>query len=973
MQQASLSEATQKAHTMTMKTVGRSIRGLGLWMATVLLGTAMASAQPTFTNAGASLTGVHHGSALWGDYDRDGKLDVLLTGMQNGGAAFADIYRNDSSSFLALAAGLAPIYGSTGNSRSAWGDFDNDGDLDVIITGLSGVVPSGPITKLFQNNGGTFTPVTISANPFADVALGSVKWADFDNDGDLDLFVTGTRNGSTRFATIYRNDGANGSGGWNFTDIDPTLSNIRFMKVMWSDGDFGDYDNDGDLDLIVMGYSNIGSVPQTIIYRNDGGYFVKTSIRNIEHLGNGSVAWGDCNNDGYLDILISGSKNSFQKYLLVYRNNQNGTFTQTASLIGISDGSAAWGDYNNDGKLDIVATGDVSTGTPLTTVYIGAGNGTFTADPNAALTDLYESQASWGDYDNDGRLDILIAGHNGSTSSSTIYRNVASVSANTAPTAPSSLSLSASSAHSLSVSWNAGTDNETPTNALTYNLSIFDVTANKFVMSPMADLATGTRWLAQMGNTNHNRAWTIGRLTPGHTYSICVQTIDGAFAPSPFTCGLSVTLPSTTTDAMIGDCPADLGAEPNMICSALWNSSNIYVRNLPDGLTNTSPQNPIWGQTNYVYVKVKNISTATLPNGTVHVYFAKASTGLDWPRDWNGNYVGGVRYGDFIGQATITALLPGATATVQIPWNTVPNPADYGDPDARHFCLLARLTSAADPITFAEVQSNFTNVQNNNNIAWKNVTIVNKNDPGAPIEIYNPREGQVFMTLRGTAAPEDTQPVTTICQFRVDLGHDLFTRWTEGGAQGIGIVIATETPSPYDVWFVGPLAQLQNIRMEEEERFTARVHVVYPEIIPPHLAGQVFTWHLTQIANTEINPIGGEAYAIHLPAHQATKSRIGGASDLSNMLQLGAYPNPASTGSTISYTLTGDSRITLALYDAAGRLVRTLLSDSEQKAGTHAIEWDGNSNIGAPAPSGTYFYRIGTDEGSAQGQIIIAR
>jgi flagellar hook assembly protein FlgD len=91
------------------------------------------------------------------------------------------------------------------------------------------------------------------------------------------------------------------------------------------------------------------------------------------------------------------------------------------------------------------------------------------------------------------------------------------------------------------------------------------------------------------------------------------------------------------------------------------------------------------------------------------------------------------------------------------------------------------------------------------------------------------------------------------------------------------------------------------------------------------------------------------------------------------MLQLSAHPNPTSSSATLSYNLPADSRVSIALYDAAGRLVRTLASGTEQKSGSHAIEWDGSDASGVPAVSGTYFYRVETEEGSAQGQIRIVR
>ena len=133
----------------------------------------------------------------------------------------------------------------------------------------------------------------------------------------------------------------------------------------------GDYDNDGDLDLIVTGY-DAGNSPLTRVYRNDGGTLVNTAISNIVSVGEGSVAWGDYDNDGYLDLAVTGLNNG-SRHFRIYHNNQNGTFTQAFADKGFSNGSVAWGDGNNDGNLDILVSGiqAIGAGTPTTEVYTG--------------------------------------------------------------------------------------------------------------------------------------------------------------------------------------------------------------------------------------------------------------------------------------------------------------------------------------------------------------------------------------------------------------------------------------------------------------------------------------------------------------------------------------------------------------------------------------------------------------------------
>ncbi|KPA09735.1 hypothetical protein MHK_010062, partial [Candidatus Magnetomorum sp. HK-1] len=224
-------------------------------------------------------------------------------------------------------------------SSVAYGDYDNDGDLDILLTGDTG---SSKIAKVYRNTGGMFSEDT--GLSLTGVIDSSVAFGDYDNDGDLDILITGFP-GSSYIAKIYRN-----TGGMFSEDTGINLTGVRDSSVA-----FGDYDNDGDLDILLTGYSD--SVRIAKVYRNTGGLFSEDTGINFTGVSVSSVAFGDYDNDGDLDILLTGDTGS-SKIAKVYRNT-GGSFSEDTdiNLTGVSYSSVAFGDYDNDGDLDILLTG----------------------------------------------------------------------------------------------------------------------------------------------------------------------------------------------------------------------------------------------------------------------------------------------------------------------------------------------------------------------------------------------------------------------------------------------------------------------------------------------------------------------------------------------------------------------------------------------------------------------------------------
>jgi predicted nucleotidyltransferase len=484
-----------------------------------------------FEYIGAGLPGVCFSSVAWGDYDNDGDLDILMTG-DTGSELISCVYRNDGNGiFTDIGAGLPGVCFSS----VAWGDYDNDGDLDILMTGE--YWPGARISCVYRNDGnGVFTDIVAG---LPGLCYGSAAWGDYDNDGDLDILMTGVSS-SGRISSVYRNDpNDRNDGNRVFTDIGAGLPEVCFSSVAW-----GDYDNDGDLDILMTG--DTGSELISCVYRNDGNGIFTDIGAGLPEVSFSSVAWGDYDNDGDLDILLTGRTNSDTVISRVYRNDGNDgnrVFTDIAAgLPGVRYSSAAWGDYDNDGDLDILLTGQSEAGHTgdmrVSRVYRNDLS-SFSRD-FSWLVPVARSSAVWGDYDTDGDLDILLTGESVRQGAATeysvntvVYRNKCST-ANTAPSPPTGLSA-VHGETTATFGWNAATDGQTPADGLTYNLRVGTTPGGEEISAAMADTGTGYRWVVALGNANQNTRWSIDIEEPqGTPYYWSVQAVDGAFAGSEF-------------------------------------------------------------------------------------------------------------------------------------------------------------------------------------------------------------------------------------------------------------------------------------------------------------------------------------------------------------------------------------------------------------------------------------------------------
>ncbi len=344
------------------------------------------------------------------DYDADGDLDLFFVN-QSGGSAAAFLYRNDGAGTFTRILGdpiVTDIYAGDG---SAWGDYDNDGDLDCFVATWT-----NQNDFLYANDGdGTFTKIlsgpVVSTPAYTDYCA----WADYDLDSDLDLFV------SVGFGVfknlLYLNAG---SGAFVAVSTGPIVNDgKRAHGAAW-----GDYDNDGDPDLFVANIQQDNSLFKNL----GGGNFVKlTGAAPSDDSGFSERSyWVDYDNDLDLDLFVT---NYNLETNFLYRSNGDTTFTRVMIGVLVTEPgywfSATWGDIDNDGDQDAYVTQSFHAANDKNRLYLsdGAGNfTTFAGDPS--VTDSgWTTSAVFGDLDRDGDLDLVLAKAFGGNENNAIYLN----------------------------------------------------------------------------------------------------------------------------------------------------------------------------------------------------------------------------------------------------------------------------------------------------------------------------------------------------------------------------------------------------------------------------------------------------------------------------------------------------------------------------------------------------------------------
>ena len=324
--------------------------------------------------------------AAVGDYDNDGDIDLYVTNFGED-----QLYRNNGDSTFTDVTTHAQVNNPNWGTSCAFADVDNDGHLDLYVANYAAYAPENDIRceergvhvycgphaypavhdTFYKNNGdGTFTDMSVLYRPsdlMPQHGLG-VTFGDYDADGDTDLYVANDQDPNFLFQN---------SGSGNFLEV-ALISGVCYNDMGKEEAgmgaDFGDYDNDGWLDLTV---SNYQTETNTVYHNHDGTFFTDTTITSgIAEVTHGYLGWGiklfDYDNDGYQDIFVANghlmdnitlleTHVPYPQRNLLFKNLGDGRFANVMSetdgltLEKVSRG-AAIGDYDNDGDLDILVT-----------------------------------------------------------------------------------------------------------------------------------------------------------------------------------------------------------------------------------------------------------------------------------------------------------------------------------------------------------------------------------------------------------------------------------------------------------------------------------------------------------------------------------------------------------------------------------------------------------------------------------------
>ncbi len=344
------------------------------------------------------------------DIDNDGDLDMVTTGNDIGGGV-ASVRKNNGDGTFAAAVNYASEVNMSNALQLA--DIDNDGDLDMVTAGFGG---GGQVTVRKNNGSGTFGAATQYASE--DGPTFGLQLADIDNDGDLDM-VTGGYGSNTGLATIRKN---NGDGTFGAAVQYSTEGAATYGLQL------ADIDNDGDLDILTAGYTGFSSGQASVRLNKGDGTFGSLVHYTTEGWQSFKLRLADIDNDGDLDMVTAGETDiggfNYKGFATVRKNNGDGTFGSAIQYSTDASVSTALqlADIDNDGDLDMITAGNGSQGSA--SIRMNNGDGAFGALVQFTTESSSSNALQLADINNDKVLDLVTGGSDGTYDQISIRKGI---------------------------------------------------------------------------------------------------------------------------------------------------------------------------------------------------------------------------------------------------------------------------------------------------------------------------------------------------------------------------------------------------------------------------------------------------------------------------------------------------------------------------------------------------------------------
>jgi hypothetical protein len=436
------------------------------------------------------------------DVDRDGRLDLVVA--HDSGVLIA---ANRPEGFVDVTAEHPELSELLPGRAQLWSvDLHNSGWADLVISAQG-----------YPNHSGTYDSLPVSFSAGTQVAL-----LDLDNDGAWDAVGE---------AASSFNRGGEFVPDLDFvgfpTDLPGHLTG-RPRRIFL----VADFDLDMDQDVLVVGmvdWTNVAlPTPYSRLYWNEDGRLQEGAA--FVGVTQACAAVLDYDQDGAPDVVISGADLHGRGRIAFYRNDGSGGFTrdEQAHVPAMWPCSLAVGDVDGDGDPDIVFSGFTDQTNAVTLLFLNE-DGVFHPFNEQYLVPLGAGELRFGDLDQDNRLDLIVSGETWDGNLTRVHMNHFP-DVNTSPSPPSSVAVYTTSAGDLRVEWEAGTDFETPSSALSYNLCVGTEPERCDILSPLAE--AGLLYRPQAGNVGSQRRWRLRSLDPATPLYVRVQTVDTGYLAS---------------------------------------------------------------------------------------------------------------------------------------------------------------------------------------------------------------------------------------------------------------------------------------------------------------------------------------------------------------------------------------------------------------------------------------------------------